>query len=79
MTSHLNRDHPDGVHALSSAVPGAPEDRHVFRLAQLTLLLEVAEGLRIPVSTVDRLGFYDFFSANPFTAVSGEEDRDAAG
>jgi len=75
----MNLGYLDGVHALSSAVPGAPEDRHVFRLAQLTLLLEVAEGLRIPVSTVDRLGFYDFFSANPFTAVSGEEDRDAAG
>lgn len=78
MTTHTNLEDAGGVHGLSSAVPGAPEDREVFRLAQLTLLLEVAETQRVQVRTVDRLGFYDFFSANPFIVTSGEEDRDVA-
>lgn len=64
-------------HALSSAVPRSPEDRQVFRLAQLTVLLEVAGEEKIAMQTVDRLGFYDFFSANPFVVVSGDDRRDA--
>jgi hypothetical protein len=78
VTAHTDHEHSESVHGLSSAVPGAPEDREVFRLAQLTLLLEVAEDHRIPVRTVDRLGFYDFFSANPFIVITGEENRDVA-
>jgi hypothetical protein len=79
MTARPNGEGPDeDVHGLSAAVPGAPEDRQVFRQAQLILLLEVAEEQRIPVSTVDRLGIYDFFSANPFVVTSGQRDRDAA-
>jgi hypothetical protein len=65
-------------HALSAAVPSGPEDRSVFRLAQLTLLLQVTTEEGAPVRTVDRLGFYDFFSANPFVVVSGDDDRDVA-
>ena len=76
MTSRTVSD-PGGARGLSSAIPTAPEDREVFRLAQLTLLMEVAQAQRIPVHTVDRLGLYDFFSANPFMVVSGEEGRDA--
>jgi hypothetical protein len=78
VTEHTAASGHEGVHTLSSAVPGAPEDREVFRLAQLALLLEVAGDARIPVPSVDRLGFYDFFSANPFVVVSGKEDRDVA-
>lgn len=64
--------------ALTAAVPSSPEDRPVFRLAQLAVLLEVVEDEKIVVRTVDRLGFYDFFSANPFVVVSGDDKRDAA-
>ncbi len=71
-------DQPDGGHALSAAVPTSPEDRPVFRLAQLTVLLEIMGEETIAVQTVDRLGFYDFFSANPFVVVSGDDKRDAA-
>ncbi|GAA5118634.1 hypothetical protein GCM10025762_35520 [Haloechinothrix salitolerans] len=67
-----------GTPRLSSAIPDSPEDRQVFRLAQLTLLLDIAVGEGVPVRTVDRLGFYDFFSANPFVVTSGEGERDAA-
>ena len=63
---------------LSAAVPGGPEDQQVFRLAQLVLLLETAGKESVPVRTVDRLGFYDFFSANPFVVISGEDKRDVA-
>jgi hypothetical protein len=71
-------DLPEGGYALSAAVPSGPEDRQVFRLAQLAVLLEVAGAERIPVRTVDRLGFYDFFSANPFVVVCGDDERDVA-
>ncbi|WP_157172797.1 hypothetical protein [Nocardia exalbida] len=63
---------------LSAAVPDGPDDSQVFRLAQLTLLLETADIEEVPVRTVDRLGFYDFFSANPFVVTAGEDERDAA-
>ena len=67
-----------GVHSLSAPVPGGPEDHHVFRVAQLTLLLEVAWAESVDVRTVDRLGFYDFFPANPFVVTAGDGPRDAA-
>jgi hypothetical protein len=61
---------------ISDAVPTLPEDREVFRLAQLSLLLEVAASESATIGTVDRLGFYEFFSANPFVVVSGQTQRD---
>lgn len=63
--------------SLSSAVPQAPEEHPIFRLAQLVLLLEIASADAVAVPTVDRLGFYDFFSANPFVVTSGHSDRDS--
>lgn len=77
MTSYLDPKESGSTRDLSAAVPGMPEDRQVFRLAQLLLLLEVAADNRVLVRTVDRLGFYDFFAANPFIVTSGTEDRDA--
>lgn len=62
--------------SLASPVPWQPEDHDVFRLAQLTLLLSVAAKLDKQVSTVDRLGYYDFFSANPFVVVGGSSRQD---
>ena len=73
MTSNVGSDDLGAAHDLSAAVPGTPEDRQVFRLAQLVLLLEVAMANNISVNTVDRLGFYDFFAANPFIVTSGKE------
>lgn len=78
ITPDWDDDMPAGGRLLSSAVPSGPEERQAFRLGQLTLLLEVAGIERIPVRTVDRLAFYDFFSANPFVVVSGDDERDAA-
>lgn len=79
MTAHIEpNDAGTHIHDLSAAVPGAPEDREVFRLAQLILLVEVARTRHVIIRTVDRLGFYDFFAANPFVVTSGDEARDAA-
>ena len=77
MTSHELAADDSSFPSLSSAAPNAPEDRVIFRLAQLTLLLEIASRNDVRVPTVDRLGFYDFFSANPFVVASGATDRDA--
>jgi hypothetical protein len=79
MTLPSQHDNPrESNHTLSAAVPSSPEDRQIFRLAQLTLLVEAAGVESIPVPTVDRLGFYDFFAANPFIVVSADNERDAA-
>jgi hypothetical protein len=52
----------------------SPEDFVVFRLAQLAILLsEVApDGAR--AIDIERLGYYDFFAANPF-AIFDVHDR----
>lgn len=65
---------------LMSDVPVTPEEDDYFRMAQLLLLLEGAEGYRAQVLTVDRIAYLDFFAANPFIVVSdgdskSEQDR----
>lgn len=60
----------DGHESLVAAVPGQPEDREVFRLGQLLLLLQVAHQRQKAVPSIDRLGVYDFLAANPYVAVS---------
>lgn len=50
-----------------------PEQLVVFRLAQLLLIFDVAEELSVPVKTVDRLGYFDFLSANPFVTLDNTE------
>lgn len=57
-------------------VPTSPEERDVFRWAQLLILLEVAESTTVQVKTIDQLGYYDFFAANPFSVVGNEDARD---
>lgn len=69
-------DPSDDSRRLSGASPRDPEDRPVFRLAQLALLLAVASEEAVDVPTIDRLGYLDFFSANPFLAVQGDSTRD---
>ncbi|MGW9432228.1 ABC-three component system middle component 2 [Streptomyces decoyicus] len=46
-----------------------PEDEVQFRLAQLLLLLEALSGQDLPGATLERIGYYDFLSANPFLVV----------
>ena len=62
---------------LTSPVPFVPEERVVFRLAQLLLLLEGVEAAGITIPSVDRLAHYEFFAANPFVVVSTDAARDA--
>ena len=76
MISQGRDDHSGAINDLSAPVPGVPEDRQVFRLAQLALLLQVAGDSQASVRTVDRLGVYDFFAANPFAVTAGDERRD---
>lgn len=52
-----------------------PESELNFRLAQLLLLLEQADELGRRVPSIDRLGYYDFFSANPFIVTSEDYPR----
>lgn len=51
----------------------APETLDAFRLGQLVLLLSVAADARAVPVDIDRLGYYDFFAANPFLVI-GEDD-----
>lgn len=54
-----------------------PEERTTFRLAQLSLLLTTAAHMDIRVTSLDRLAYFDFFSANPFIVLDGRNpDKD---
>lgn len=67
MTSPLE---PTEDHAEDGDVrPWDAQDHEVFRLAQLVVLLSVTSEVGKPVSNIDRLGYYDFFAANPFVVV----------
>lgn len=64
--------------AWSSTQSRAPEDHVVFRLAQLVILLgEVAPAGSLTID-LERLGYYDFFAANPFVVVEAKDSRDRA-
>jgi hypothetical protein len=64
---------PEGV-ALLDRLPVRPDGLDEFRMARLLLLLRVTERLN-PKKQLDieRLGFYDFFSANPFLVIRDDE------
>lgn len=62
--------------AFEEASVGLPDRRPIFRQAQLLLLLEVVMQRRAITKTLDRLAYYDFFAANPYMVVSGDEARD---
>src|ERR1700733_14253721 len=64
---------PDG---LMSPVPRSPDTRRTFRLARMLLLLDVAKRTGRKVSTVDRLGYYEFLADSPFILVDGDAKRD---
>lgn len=46
-----------------------PEDEVPFRLAQLLLLLKAVTAQDESGATLERIGYYDFLSANPFLVV----------
>lgn len=73
--SNAESSEPDRSLDLSAAVPSGPEDRLAFRLGQLLLLLRVARSGNVSIPSVDRLAYYEFYSANPFIAVSGTDSR----
>lgn len=54
-----------------------PEDEVPFRLAQLLLLLDAVAAQDANGATLERIGYYDFLSANPFLVVP-PEGRDAS-
>lgn len=64
---------------LSAAVPTSVESRTTFRLARLLLFIDVATRSGRQVPSVDRLGYYEFFSDNPFMVIiddrHAEQDR----
>lgn len=43
-----------------------------FRLGQLLVLFEAAREVRSPALDVDRLGYYEFLTANPFLIVEAD-------
>ncbi|MCX4587044.1 ABC-three component system middle component 2 [Streptomyces sp. NBC_01481] len=49
-----------------------PEDEMPFRLAQLLLLLDAVAGQDANGASLERIGYYDFLSANPFLVVPSE-------
>jgi hypothetical protein len=60
---------------LPARLPLRPDNLRLFRLARLLLLLDVVRQTpRAPQADMERLGFYDFFAANPFLVV-GRDDR----
>ncbi|GCE75413.1 hypothetical protein CBZ_04690 [Cellulomonas biazotea] len=69
MKGRRERERPTDRNAYLDTRPWQADDSEVFRLAQLVLLLSVASELNKPLKTVDRLGYYDFFAANPFVVI----------
>ncbi len=67
-----------GLPDLGGAQPVAPEEHVLFRLAQLVLLLRVIDGPGRPGVGLERLGYYDFFAANPFLVVPVENVEERA-
>jgi len=64
---------PDYVPGLSE-LSLRPDDLALQRSARLLLLLEVARGTKLKKALdVERLGYYDFFAANPFALFAREE------
>jgi hypothetical protein len=45
-----------------------------FRLARLLLVLDEAQSTGVVIDTIDRIGYLDFFAANPF-AILAEDDN----
>lgn len=57
---------------LTAAIPTSVESRTTFRLARLLLFIDVAAHAGRQVPSVDRLGYYEFFSDNPFLVINDD-------
>jgi len=57
----------------SRAAVTTPEDHVAFRLGQLLLLLRTLRTVDAAGTHLERLGYYDFFSANPHLLISAED------
>ena len=62
----------------SSATVAAPEDHTTFRLAQLVILLVEITPANVKGLDLERIGYYDFFAANPFAMIEQANTRDRA-
>lgn len=67
-----------GLPDLGGAQSVAPEEHVLFRLAQLVLLLRVIGGPDRPGVGLERLGYYDFFAANPFLVIPADNAEERA-
>lgn len=70
----LHREH--GEETSTSAT--APEDHTTFRLAQLLILLDEVAPSHVKGLDLERIGYYDFFAANPFAMIDEANSRDRA-
>lgn len=65
---------PNGNPSLWRARSRAPEEHTTLRVAQLAILLSEIAPAGGATIDIERLGYYDFFAANPF-AIFGPEDQ----
>ncbi|MEU8388831.1 hypothetical protein [Micromonospora sp. NPDC048843] len=56
-------------------LPVAPEDHVLFRLTQLLLLMRIVASPEDTGLGLERLGYYEFFSANPFLVIGEDETQ----
>jgi hypothetical protein len=61
-----------------STATTAPDDHVFFRLAQLIILLDEIAPSDVKGLDLERIGYYDFFAANPFAMVDEANIRDRA-
>jgi hypothetical protein len=71
------------LHAAHGGVNGtttiaSPEDHTRFRLAQLIILLGEIAPANAKGINLERIGYYDFFAANPFAMIDQANTRDRA-
>lgn len=65
-----------GANPARDRLPVRPENLSEFRLGQLVLLLSVAEQkASVHPLDVERIGYYDFFSANPFLVFDSDQEQ----
>ena len=76
-------NHPARMHMSSGDSPRgelpravSPDDHVVFRLTQLLLLLRETSPPGVAGIGMERLGYYDFFSANPFLVIPAKDKQD---
>ena len=72
--SNTNPHLKSAARFVTQARYASPEDFAAFRLAQLAILLSEVAPLDARAIDLERLGYYDFFAANPF-AIFDPNDR----